>query len=455
MSFPRYDEYKDSGVEWLGEVPAHWEILPLRRAIASIDSGTSVNAIDTPALESELGVLKTSCVYRGVFDPLENKAILPDEYPRAHCPIAAGSLIVSRMNTPDLVGAAGLVKHQADNLYLPDRLWQVRFNEANASFVHRWTQSPIYRAQVQMVCAGASSSMQNLSQDDFRSFLLPLPPLPEQTAIAAFLDRETAKIDELVAEQQNLIALLKEKRQALISHAVTKGLNPNSPMKDSGVEWLGEVPAHWGLLQLRAVSSFTTSGPRGWSDKISECGSLFIQSGDLNDSMGVDFAAAKRVAVENNTEATRTQLSDGDVVVCITGAKTGNVAVCDKIPEPAYVNQHLCLIRPRKIACSGFLAAQLKSRVGQVQFELSQYGLKQGLSLENVRETMIVLPPLQEQLDIVAFIDTETGKIDDLVAEAESTITLLQERRTALISAAVTGKIDVRNVVARMEEAAA
>ena len=212
---------KDSGVAWLGEVPAHWVVKALKNVILRLQSGVSVNAIDTPAAEGEIGVLKTSCVYGGWFDPAENKAVLPEECERVACPVTAGTLIVSRMNTPDLVGAAGIVRESHPELFLPDRLWQVYFADANAAFIHYWTHSPLYRAQVQQVCAGTSSSMQNLSQDQFRAFSLALPPEREQKAIAAFLDRETHKLDELVTQAASTIDLLQERRTALISAAVT------------------------------------------------------------------------------------------------------------------------------------------------------------------------------------------------------------------------------------------
>ena len=212
---------KDSGVEWLGEVPSHWEVSTLRRVIQAIESGVSVNATDSPAGFGEIGVLKTSCVYRGEFDPDENKVVVPEELERVACPVTAGTLIVSRMNTPDLVGAAGLVRCGAANLFLPDRLWQVHFKDINAAFIHYWTREPSYRAQVQSACAGSSSSMQNLSQDEFRNFALPIPTVAEQTAIVAFLDRETSRLDALTAEATRAIDLLRERRTALISAAVT------------------------------------------------------------------------------------------------------------------------------------------------------------------------------------------------------------------------------------------
>ncbi|MFZ1445621.1 MAG: hypothetical protein WAS49_09140 [Candidatus Dechloromonas phosphoritropha] len=140
MSLPRYAEYKDSGVEWLGEVPGHWDAVSLKRVIAAIDSGVSVNSIDTPAEENELGVLKTSCVYRGEFDPSENKAVVPEERERLACPVRGGTVIVSRMNTPELVGAAGVVRQNIGNLFLPDRLWQVHFKDAVPAYIHYWCQ---------------------------------------------------------------------------------------------------------------------------------------------------------------------------------------------------------------------------------------------------------------------------------------------------------------------------
>ena len=252
MSLPGYSEYKDGGVTWLGKVPTHWAVLPLKYSIARIESGVSVNAVDEPADSGEIGVLKTSCVYTGAFNPSENKAVVAEELSRVACPVHAGTIIVSRMNTPALVGAAGFVTESRDDLFLPDRLWQVHCREdANPAFIHYWTSSPTYRAQVEMACAGTSASMQNLSQDAFLNFTFPLPPPDEQTAIATFLDRETGKVDSLIAEQEKLLALLAEKRQATISHAVTKGLNPDAPMKDSGLAWLGEVPEHWEVVTFQ------------------------------------------------------------------------------------------------------------------------------------------------------------------------------------------------------------
>ncbi len=452
MSFPRYRKYKDSGVEWLGEVPGHWDVKALKNVISRIESGVSVNAIDTPAAEGEIGVLKTSCVYRGWFDPAENKAVVPEEYERVACPVTAGTLIVSRMNTPDLVGAAGMVGESNPGLFLPDRLWQVHFADAHAAFIHYWTHSPLYRAQVQQVCAGASSSMQNLAQDQFRAFTLALPPVREQTAIATFLDRETAKIDALVAEQQKLIALLKEKRQALISHAVTKGLDPDVPMNDSGVAWLGEVPAHWDVAPIKYLVKFRSGGTPSkdrldyWDGEIPWASAKDMKVDRLCDT-------GDHISDTAIEEGGASLLDEGNVLIVVRGmilARTFPVALTG---ASMAINQDLKGLQPASKMSSEFLAWYLRGTAAESLSRLDEAGHgTKALRMDAWASLEVSLPPLDEQLVIACALDRHTARIDQLTVEAESAIALLQERRTALISAAVTGKIDVRNLPAASAE---
>jgi type I restriction enzyme S subunit len=442
MSLPRYPEYKPSGVEWLGEVPNHWEILKSRR-LFSQRKDRAVETDKQLTASQKLGI-----VYQADYVALEGQKVVQ---------VITGADMLKHVEPNDFVismrsfqggiewsGLRGSIS-SAYVMLIPS-------SPINPNFFRYLFKSGLY-IQALQTTTNLVRDGQALRYENFTLVDLPLLPIEEQSAIAAFLDRETGKIDALIAEQRRLVELLAEKRQAAISHSVTKGLNPSAPMKDSGIEWLGEVPAHWKVQRVKSASTFTTSGPRGWSERVGEDGHLFVQSGDLNDSLQVEFGTAKRVLVEDDAEGTRTRLIDGDVVVCITGAKTGNVAVCVSVPEPAYVNQHLCLIRPSQEVLPVFLGMLLKSKIGQTYFELSQYGLKQGLSLEDVREAPVLLPSLTEQQAIAAFLNTETAKFDTLTAEANRAIALLQERRSALISAAVTGKIDVRG--RELEEALA
>ena len=212
---------KDSGVEWLGEIPEHWEVSKLKYKILKLESGTSVNAADIPANENEYGVLKTSCVYTEKFRHNENKTVVQEEIYRLSCPLQKNTLIVSRMNTPELVGATGYVQNTHINIFLPDRLWQVYFT-CNTRLIHYITLTKLYRNYIKTVCDGTSSSMQNLTQEDFKDFICALPfSFDEQNEIVNYLDEKTSKIDTLIEKSNKSIELLKEKRTALISAAVT------------------------------------------------------------------------------------------------------------------------------------------------------------------------------------------------------------------------------------------
>ena len=198
-------------------------LVPLRRLLRSVESGVSVNSGSRPAMSGELAVLKTGVVLRGTFAVEENKVVdEPEEISRLSCPVRGESLIVSRMNTPSLVGAAAYVPLAHDWLFLPDRLWQVTFNDrASAKFVDYWTKTRHYREQVESACVGTSSSMQNISRGDFASLTIPLPERLEQDLVVAYLDEQTQKTDALIAEAEGIVAVAKERRSALISAAVT------------------------------------------------------------------------------------------------------------------------------------------------------------------------------------------------------------------------------------------
>lgn len=415
--YKAYPKYKDSGIEWIGQVPGHWVTGSLKHVIAEISSGTSVNAADTPAQNGELGVLKTSCVSSGKFDPSENKAVVPEEYDRVTCPVESGALIVSRMNTPNLVGAAGLVSHAPDGIFLPDRLWQVSFTGMVPVFAYYWSQSSLYRTQVKVICTGTSSSMQNLSQDDFKNFVLGFPDLEEQTAIAATLDRETARIDALIEKKNRFIELLKEKRQALITHAVTKGLDPNVPMKDSGIEWIGQVPEHWQIAQLKRLVSIQN----GSDHKAIETDDGYPVYGS-----GGQFAYAS------------SYIYDGESV--LLGRK-------GTIDRPMYVNEkfwtvdtmYWTKILPNTDGKFCYYAA--------TTIPFSYYATNTALpsmTQSSLGAHLMAYPPLKEQAAISATLDRETARIDTLVEKTKQSITLLKERRAAFITAAVTGQIDLR-----------
>ncbi|MDR5884630.1 restriction endonuclease subunit S [Vreelandella janggokensis] len=444
MSYPAYPEYKDSGVEWLGEVPAHWKVKRLRYVAELNPSKSEVRSL--PA-ESYASFIPMEAV--GDDGSLSLDQTRPiNEVLAGYTYVREGDVTIAKI-TPCFENGKGAVMRGLKNHVgfgtTELTVMRPKAELTTSNYLYRVVSSEPFRVLGESSMYGAGG--QKRVPDEFvRNFTIAWPPFKEQAEIQDFLDHETARIDALVEEQQRLIELLKEKRQAVISHAVTKGLDPDVPMRDSGVEWLGEVPEHWDVVRIKNVSSFLTSGPRGWSDFINDEGEdIFLQSGDLDNHLNILFDKAKRITTPQGAEGVRTRLQNNDVVVCITGANTGRVAVINEVKERAYVNQHLGLIRPHaSLFCSRFLGYSLASIGGQTYFNVEQYGLKEGLSLTNLAEAPTTLPSLTEQSEIAQQIDTQLNHLDGLSTDAEVAIKLLQERRSALISAAVTGKIDVR-----------
>ena len=290
-----------------------------------------------------------------------------------------------------------------------------------------------------------------LSRERIANASLLRPAPSEQRDIADFLDRETAKIDALVATKERLIELLQEKRTALITRSVTRGLDPNAPMKDSGVEWLGEIPMHWDVKRVKNLSAFATSGSRGWAEFYSDEGPLFLRIGNVqSDSIDLNLDEVQSVDPPKGSEGERTRVRPGDILVSIT-ALVGAVAVVPQEFPEAFVNQHLALVRPSSPEVdSRWLAYCVTSPVGQTQFASVLYGgAKDGLGLADVRSLFVLAPPVSEQECIVAHLDSHARQISRLVQTIRTAIGHLHELRTALISAAVTGKIDVRETTPR------
>lgn len=216
---------KDSGIEWLGEIPEHWEVKPLKYLVKDLLSGVSVNSHDVPTTNNEeFGILKTSCVYDYTFRPIQNKQVLKEEYNRVRCSVEKDTIIISRMNTPELVGASGYVSKDYPNLFLPDRLWKTEFFndvEINVKWLSQVLISDLYKKVLSSRATGTSSSMKNISKDDFLTLQIPYSPLEEQNIIAEFLFIEASRVDEIIFKAKQEIELLKEYKTALISEVVT------------------------------------------------------------------------------------------------------------------------------------------------------------------------------------------------------------------------------------------
>ncbi|RLC76443.1 MAG: restriction endonuclease subunit S [Chloroflexi bacterium] len=416
MKWRAYPKYKDSGIEWAGKVPEHWEVIRLKYAFV---------------------------LQRG-FD------LASDKFIDGCYPVCASNGIIGYHNqwttagpsvTVGRSGSVGEVNFIESDFWAHNTALYIKhFKRMEPRFAYYLLKT------VDLKSLSAGTAVGTLNRNYIHDLPIANPVLPEQHAIAAFLDRKTTHIDALIAKKERHIELLQEKRAALISHAVTKGLDPTVPMKDSGVEWLGEIPAHWEMKRLKHIISLVTSGSRGWARYYSESGDVFLRMGNLNrDSIDLDLSEIQYVRPPSGTEGERTQVRSNDILISIT-AYVGTVGLVPNGLGKAYVNQHTALLRPQhKQVNARWLAHCISSTVVQPQFAITEIGgTKVGIGLDDLRDITLVYPPLGEQEDISMHLDSQISRIARSIAKVQESITTLREYRTALISAAVTGKIDVR-----------
>jgi len=401
---------------------SNWQNIPLKRIVSSVQSGTSVNGAPWPAQGDELGVLKTSAVYGGVFRPAENKQVDNYDMDRVSCPVLAGSLIVSRMNTKQHLGVAAAVSQDCPNLYLPDRLWAVTFRGADPRFIGWWTKTLAYRNQVEAVCVGTSSSMQNISQGDFLEVRIDLPEPETQGAIADYLDRETARIDMFIEEQQRLIEMLRERREAVIGAAFldAQAQEPLKRVVQNVTVGIVVQPSRWyvekGVPALRGLN---------------------INRGSISTRDLVYISA------EGDHANPKSRLKEGDVVVVRTG-QAGAAAKVPKALDGANAIDIL-IIRPGTETDADFLVWFLNSPMAASRIAEGSVGALQGhFNVGALRELPFPTISLDAQRRVAVDLDAKVAAIDALIVETERFIELSQERRAALITAAVTGQIDVR-----------
>jgi type I restriction enzyme S subunit len=416
MSLPQYPEYKASSVDWLGEVPEHWDVLKLKR-ICALRSGDGITSEDI-AEEGDYPVYGGNGL-RGY----TNKFTHEGRYA--------------------LIGRQGALCGNVN--YADGKFWASEHAVVVSPIqmvVTSWLGELLRAMNLNQYSITAAQP--GLAVDAVGNLFIPLPPDKEQQTIAAFLDRETGKIDALIAEQQRLVELLAEKRQAVISHAVTKGLNPNAKMKDSGIEWMGEVPAHWDVTRLKTISPFISVGiVVNPSEYVSDEGLPYIYGGDI--SVGkIAFQTSRRITERDSRRNEKTRLSAGDLLTVRVGAP-GITAVVP--PECEGGNCASVMYVRKGDFNSDWLCYAMNDKTVRYQVEVVQYGAAQEqFNISHAINFWIVTPPREEQNNIAAYLDTETAKFDTLTAEANRAIELLQERRSALISAAVTGKIKVTDI---------
>ncbi len=480
MKYLSYQSYKPSDVEWLGEVPEHWEVKRLKytatindEALAeTTDPGYEFKYVDISSVDAVSGIVA------------EEEMIFETAPSRARRVVRDGDTVVSTVRT--YLRAIAPIWNPPDSLVVSTGFAVVRPRSVEPAFLSYALRESSFLETV--VARSVGVSYPAVKASEVATIPIPLPPPPEQRAIANFLDAETAKLDTLVAKKRELIEKLKEKRSALISRTVTRGLPPEAAravglsipvipgkpegrdpessgkgkdwipasagmtegvrFKPSGIEWVGEIPEHWSCAQLRRFICLITSGSRGWAEHYADEGAIFVRIGNLTrDSISIDLSDVQYVDPPAGAEGERTKIQSGDILFSIT-AYLGSVGVATEAVVGGYINQHIALVRlTGSVLIPRFLGYAALADIGQQQLNGQAYGgTKVQLALDDVKSLWLPIPPPPEQRAIAHYLDRETAKIHRMVEKVEAAIERLQEYRTALITAAVTGKIDVRNV---------
>lgn len=438
----RYGSYKSSGIAWIDVLPSHWEVKPLLAVARERD------VRNTGLVEDNLLSLSYGSIVRK--DISSNEGLLPESFETYQ--IVEPDDVVFRLT--DL---------QNDKRSL--RTGQVRergiitsaYLAVEPTGIHPGYFNYLLRAYdlSKVFYSMGGGLRQSMKYDDVRRMPVVLPRAPEQAAITAFLDRETGKIEALVEEQRLLIELLKEKRQAVISHAVTKGLDPNAKMKPSSVEWLGDVPEHWEVVAVKRHCVLLKDGthlpPARVADGVPLLSVRNVQDGHFafreDDSMisETDYQSLAAAFVP----------MEGDVVLAIVGATLGKSAIIMPGMERFHIQRSLALFRTAAGLSPTWLDLVFNSQGFQsLLWERVGFSAQPGIYLGTLGNLKIPVPPSTEQASIIGTIGGQIETIDALVFAARTAIDLLHERRASLISAAVTGKIDVREAAADQEHAA-
>jgi type I restriction enzyme S subunit len=444
MSFKRYPRYKDSGVEWLGMVPEGWRIDRLKWSTKGCKNGVwgdepKQNEDDIPCVRVADFDRRGLCVR--LEEPTIRNVSPKDRHGRV---LTKNDLLLEKSGGGESQPVGCVVLYADDRQAICSNfVAKVTVAAKMDPSFWRYSHAALYAIRINIRSIKQTSGIQNLDSGQYFDEKVCFPSLAEQSAISSFLDHETSKIDALISEQEKLIELLKEKRSAVISHAVTKGLNPDVKMKDSGVEWLGMVPEHWEVLKLGNVAS--TKGGAGFPDEYqgqTEEELPFFKVGDISscDADGVMRRPNHTISRETARLLRATVFDTGTIVF----AKVGAALLLQRyrqLGQPSCIDNNMMGMTVGPSAVPDYLLnvlplLDLKTIVNP--------GAVPSINESQISGQRIAIPPIEEQGKIVEKLKDANRECDNLIRESESAINLLQERRSALISAAVTGRIDVR-----------
>lgn len=442
MKTKPYSSYKDSGIEWLGEMPTHWEVKRLKNVIrANITDGPH----ETPVfIDKGIPFLSVDGIQEGelTFENCRYISIDAHHNYSKKAKIEIDDILLGKAAS---IGKVARVKVEFEfSIWSPLALIKPKLSEITPAYLEFLLKSTLTQYQIQQL--STLNTQQNISMRDIPKFIFLMPNIEEQTAIANFLDRETSRIDNLINEKANFIKLLKEKRQALITHAVTKGLDLNAKMKDSEVEWIGNVPEHWVVCAIKHIVLIPiTDGPHETPNFYDE-GIPFVSAEAVSSGI-INFEKIRGfISHEDHLKySQKYKPKQGDIFMIKSGATTGITAIVETDID-FNIWSPLAVIRCNEKSHPYFVLNFMRSYNFQEAVALNwSFGTQQNIGMGVIENLSVTVPPIEEQTTIANFLDRETSKIDMIVNEVNHSIDLLKEHRSALISAAVTGKIDVRD----------
>jgi len=446
-----YEKYKDTGIKWIGDIPEHWKTSRIG-FIGNLYGGLSGKS-GSDFINDENLNNKPFIPFTNIFN---NKYISKDHFQNVSIHENEKQNLVKKddlfflMSSEDYedLGKCSVLIDDVGELYLNSFCKGLRLNTRNVSsiFLNYLLNSYVYKKIISI--EGRGFTRINLRLESLKGTKIIIPPLSEQTQIANYLDKKTAQIDDLIAKKEKLIELLKEERTATINHAVTKGIDPNVPMKDSGIEWLGEIPEHWQIKRIKHTTY--VKGRIGWKGLRSD---EFLEKSDSIVVTGTDFIEGRvnwetcyQVPKERYDEDPYIQLQEDDLLITKDGT-IGKVAVVKDIPKIATLNSGVFVTRPiANDYLQEYMYWILVSDVFKTFYDYNKSGSTIQHLYQNVfDEFKYPKPPLEEQKAISEFIDLENKRLSNLIDKTKTQIELLKEYKTALISEVVTGKVDVRD----------
>ena len=444
MKLPAYPRTKPSGLDWLGEVPEHWSV---KRSDGIIESEKRQVSPEVFA-DEEVFHYSIPAVQEFGTGLVENGESIASAKQAVTEPV----VLVSRLNPRKATICSAEPKKQ--RTLASTEFVALKARKCDLRFLEYLVSTELFRQRLDSWVQSVTRSHQRASPELIYRFWSAWPDPAEQRAIAAFLDRETGRGDRLVAKKRELIERLKEKRTALISRTVTKGLpaeaaakaglNPHPKLQPSGIEWLGDIPEHWHVMRLRLSTAQIGDGLHGTPDYVDDSGIYFVNGNNLVAGTVTVFENTRQIS-EQTYLTHKLPLGDGTVLMSINGT-IGNLAVYGG--EEIMLGKSAAFINCDSSLDRRFLMKYLESEGSQSFFDLELTGTTIfNLSLESIRRMPLARPPLAEQRAIADYLDREMSKLDQMMKKVEAAIEKLQEYRTALITAAVTGKIDVRSNV--------